>query len=317
MGESSGNLGQLVARLAGARHSATPVVTRKHVIVCAADHGIALAGLADKAYSPGALAARQIASGRAAINAVARTAGASVLVVDCGLARHEPPDPGIIDLRIGAVTSDIRRGPAMTNEEALASITTGIAFTLSLADTGTDCIALGQLAPGSRPSSDALAAALGAVAVAESDADDQDSATIRAAFLANQIVVSRQRPASEPEACKQVLDLLAALGGHEIGVMLGIILAASTLHIPVVLDEHGTSIAALLAHRLAPDSTGYVIAAHLGQTAAHRAALAALGLTALVDLGLAYGEGTGAALALPLIDSAARLVSPEGHQLAD
>lgn len=309
-----GSLGQLAIRLAGARHSARPEIARKYVIVCAADHGVVTPVLTAEGTSATTEAARQITAGDAALNAVARTAGASVLVIDCGLAGQPSDDPGLMDLRIGAGTGDIRQGPAMTGPAALASIQTGVAFMLSLADTGADCIALGQLGPGSRPVCSAILAALTGVALDELDPDDRD--TVSRALAANHAVLGSSGPESAaarepedgPENERRVVAALAALGGHELGVLTGIILAAASLHIPVMLDEHATSTAAVLASLLSRDCAGYVIASHLGRDAAHRRALEQLGLVAHFDLGLAHGEGTGAAIALPLLDSAARLL---------
>ena len=302
-GESLGNLEQLAARLAGARHSAEPDVARKHVIVCVADHGTALGSTSER--DPTQLAARQIAAGAAAVNAVARTAGATVMVIDCGSAYDGPGDPAIIDLRVGPGTGDIRQGPAMPRLAALASIQTGIAFMLSLADAGTDCVALGAIAPGSLAAASALVAAL--TGRQPDNVEAGDRMAIAAALKANDIDTAHS-DGNELDS-DRAIDLLAALGGYEIGAMTGIILAAASLQVPIVLDEHDTSSAALVARYLAPNTTGYLIASHLGQSEAHRRATSALDLSTLFDLGLAYGEGTGAALALPLIESAARLLN--------
>jgi nicotinate-nucleotide--dimethylbenzimidazole phosphoribosyltransferase len=105
------------------------------------------------------------------------------------------------------------------------------------------------------------------------------------------------------------LEVLASVGGFELGMLAGMILACASIHVPVVLDDQGTSAAALLAARLAPDVSGYLIAAHAGASPIHRRALSELELTALFELGLAHGEGTGAALALPIVDSAASLLA--------
>ena len=320
-GAELGSLERLAARLAGARHSVRPEIERKHVIVCAADHGVATPVETADGTSVTAEAARRITAGSAALNAVARTAGASVLVIDCGLAGRPGDDPGLLDLRIGAGTGDIRQGPAMTGPAALASIQTGIAFTFSLADTGVDCIALGQLGPGSRPVSGAILAALGAIEPEHLDPEDRD--TVIRALAGNPSVAPGNRPdlaaamqsatgSDLEQRVSAILEVLAALGGHDLGVLTGIVLAAASLHIPVILDEHATSTAAFLAAVLAPESAGYVIASHVGRSRVHRRALERLDLTAHFDLGLAHGEGTGAALALPFIDSAARLLGQTG-----
>jgi nicotinate-nucleotide--dimethylbenzimidazole phosphoribosyltransferase len=293
---------ELAARLAGARHTDRPALVHKHVIICAADHGAV-----EPHHTPGpaVTAVKQVIAGRAAINKMARTAGAAISVVDCGLRESEPLGAGVMDLRVAAGTADIRLGPAMSADQAVTSVQTGIALMLSLADAGADCVALGQIAPGSEVVSAALVAALAGPrdrnegnegsSGSEGRADPPEAA-LEMALGANAVTG------------KPALEVLAALGGYEIGVMAGLVLAAASLRIPVVLDDHGTSAAALVAARLAPAVTGYLFASQAGNTAAHRRALATLGLHALFDLGLAHGEGTGAALALPILDSVARVL---------
>lgn len=263
-------MAELAERLAGARHSDRPALEHKHVIICAADHGAI--GPHDTP-SQAVTAARQVTAGRAAINKMARTAGAAVSVVDCGL-RGSALGAGVMDLRVAEGTADVRQGPAMSVDQAVTGVQTGIALMLSLADAGADCVALGHIAPGSEDITAGLVAAL--------DVSDDPL-----------------RPA---------LEVLAERGGHEISVMAGLMLAAASLRIPVVLDDHGTSAAALVAARLAPAVTGYLFASQAGNTAAHRRALATLGLHPLFDLGVAHGEGTGASLALPILDSVARVL---------
>ena len=306
-GQSLGNLEPLARRLAGARHSVEPDVSRKHVIVCAGDHAVPGPATGTNERDATLRAARQIVAGNAAVNAMARTAGAAVLVIDCGMAVESAGDPGIVDLRIGAGTADIRQGPAMPVEAALLAIQTGVAFMLSLADSGTDCVALGQLADHSGIASGALVVAL--TSQWPADLEPSDRAAIETALDVNRVATDDSRSLEDDAArAQRAVELLAALGGHEIAAMVGIILAAASLRVPVVLDEHGTSAAALVARYLAPRSAGYLIASHIGRSASHRAALGHLELSALFDLGLAYGEGTGSALALPLIDSAAQLL---------
>lgn len=288
----------LAERLAAARHAPQPAVARKLVVVCAADHGVVAAG--DASATRAAL--RQIATGEAAVCAAARAAQASLVLVDCGVradgASTMPATSpaGIVDVRIGNGTADMRAGAAMTPAQALACLHTGIALLLSLVDAGADIIALGHLGVGSRVASGALVAVLTGVAPATLGMRDRDA-------IAAALAASRPDPA-------QPLAVLAAVGGFEIGVMTGLVLAAASLDIPVVLDDHGTSAAALLAARLQPHVAGYLFASHAGSTPGHRRALHALGLPVIFDVGVAQGEATGAILALPIIDSAARLLAP-------
>jgi nicotinate-nucleotide--dimethylbenzimidazole phosphoribosyltransferase len=298
-GAGLADIAALAGRLAGAQHTLLPQVTRRCVVVCAADHGVSAGrdvhlddalGLRPDHEAPTRSVLRHLAAGQSAMSAAAHAAGASLLVVDCGM-RGDPSDDGVLDLRLGAGTADIRQGPAMSRLEAALSVRTGVALLLSLAENGLDVVGLGQVAVGARAVSSAVVAALAGV-----DPDllgQADHGVVTAALAANRV------DAGDP------LAVLAALGGYEMGVLAGVVLAASSLRIPVMLDDHGTSAAALLAARWQPAVRGYLFAAHPGTTPTHRQALRALGLTPILGQALSYGEGTGAAMALPFLDTAA------------
>jgi nicotinate-nucleotide--dimethylbenzimidazole phosphoribosyltransferase len=183
----------------------------------------------------------------------------------------------------------------MTPPSALAALTTGIALTFSLADAGLDLLTLGQIGPGIEAASGAVIAALAAVPPIELGDEGE--------LIARALASNRSR-AGQP------IEVLTEVGGFDVGVLAGAILGAASIHVPVVLDDHATWAAALIAARLAPPVTGYLVAAHAGATSpGHRRALGALGLDPLFDLGLAHGEGTGALLAVPMIDAAARVLA--------
>ncbi len=261
--EGLGNLASTALTLAGARHVALPPVNRKMIIVCAADHGVA-------AEADGAALANEIAAGAATVNVFARAAGAQVTIVDCGVRDPSALIDGVTSLAIAPGTSDLRAGPAMTGEQALAAFETGVALTLSVAGSGLDLIALGQAGAGG----DRAAAA----------------------------VVASLREGTAP------VDALACCGGFDIGVLAGVCVAASVIRIPIVLDGTVVPAAALLAVRMAPATAGYLLAGHAGESDTDRAALAAVGLEPIGDLGVTAGCGAGAAAVLPVIDAAARLL---------
>lgn len=303
-GESLGKLGAAAGRLAAARHAPRPALTARAVIVCAADHGLAWPGIDLGADGPAAAALRLIAAGESAVSAAARTAGAAQVLVDAGVRGGDRLDlgRGILSFRLADGTASIFEGPAMAREVAEAGLSTGIALAISLADANLDLVALGQIGPGSEVASGALIAALtgaGPAAIAPDEAD-----AIGRALAAN--------PTAAGEAKDDPLGALAALGGLEIAIETGVILACASIHVPVVLDDYGTWAAALVAARLAPPTTGYLFAAHAGGRPGYRAALAALGLEPIFDLGLSHGEGTGALLAVPLLDAAGRVLSDLG-----
>ena len=291
---AAGSLGELAARLAAARHAPRPRVERKVVVVCAGDHGEADPGIDLGASHPTVIAARALASGDAALSRVAANAGARVLVLDCGTAGAAHLPSSVVQVGRGP-SADLTAGPARTVVEAVLGIEAGIAVALALADEGLDVLALGRIGLGGEVSSAAIVAAVTRAGVDEVAAEP-DAGPVAAALAAN---------APLPTG----IERIAALGGPETATMVGLILAAASMNIPVVLDDHGTSAAALAAAALAPALPGYLVAAHGGTLPAHRRAIAALGLAPLFELGLARGEGTGAAMALPLLDGAAALLA--------
>jgi len=206
-----------------------------------------------------------------------------------------------LSFRSGNATENFCDGDAMTTEQAENAIQTGIALAFSLADAGLDILALGQVAAGSQPTSTALVAALTGQAPSALSPDDQD-------------VVDKALRLHDVKDCSGP-ELLSHLGGFDIAVLTGLILAAASINVPVVLDGHGTSAAALLAQHMSPHVRGYLFASHRGGIPAHAAALAALNLEPLFAVGLAQGEGTGAVLALPMLDAAARVIGEAGHNL--
>ena len=291
-GGADGTLAALAVRLAAARHAPRPRVDRKAIVVVLGDHGVADPGIDLGATHPTAVAAAAIASGAAALTDVARKAGAKVLLVDAGATGPVPST--VVGIGRGPAL-DVTKGPALTPVDTVLAVEAGIAVVIALADDGLDVLALGAVGLGAEIGSAALVAAATGAPVT-SVARPDDAPAVEAALAAN-------APAGSG------LALLGALGGGDHAALVGMILAAASMDVAIVLDDHATSAAALIACALAPAVSGYLIAAHGGTQPSHRRALAALGLTPLFELGLARGEGTGAALALPLIDGAAALIT--------
>ena len=307
-GAAVAEIAELAARLAAAQHALPPAVARRCIVVCAADHGVSTAravhlddalGLVPDREAPTRSALRHLAAGGAPVSAAAHAASAALVVVDCGMrgeGGEAGDDGGVLDLRLGAGTADIRQGAAMSRMEAALSVRTGMALLLSLAENGLDVVALGHVAVSSRWVSSAVISALTGMAPDDLGQSDRDAVAAALAANAGALASSGRDP----------LAVLAALGGFELGVLAGVVLAAGSLRVPVVLDDHGTSAAALLAARWQPAMAGYLVAAHPGTTPAHRQALHALGLAPILGQALSYGEGTGAAMVLPFLDSAAQ-----------
>jgi nicotinate-nucleotide--dimethylbenzimidazole phosphoribosyltransferase len=222
------------------------------------------------------------------------------VVVDAGVV--EPlPDPAIRDLRLGPGTANAAEGPAMTREQASEAIGRGQALAHGLVGSGANALALGDMGIGNTTSASALTCAfLGCDPVdvcGTGTGLDADGVARKVA------VVGRMLERNSPDPADAV-GVLAALGGFEIALLAGVALGAAERRAVVLLDGFITSTAALAAVRLEPERAGYLVASHRSPEPGHPLVLAELGLEPLLDLGLRLGEGSGAALALPLLEAA-------------
>ncbi len=279
--------------------------TRKAVLVGAADHGVSLEGVS--AY-PAEVTLQMIAGflgGHAAINAFCRSVRADIYIVDFGTREPRIEDPALLNFRIGSGTGNLAREPAMTAQQVDAALAAGIAvFEENIWPHRYDVLAVGEMGISNSTSASAIVAALtdspiDSVTGRGTGVDDAGLAR-KAAVL--RMALARCRTRDWRTVAREV-------GGFEIVGLTGVILAAARRRTAVILDGFITSASALLAREIAPQSQGYFVAAHRSQEPGHRIALAALELEPLLDLELRLGEGTGAALALPLIESATRMIS--------
>ena len=301
---SLGRLEDLAIQLAAITGHPVPSVARKAVIVMAADHGVAASGVS--AY-PAAVTAQMVHNfkhGGAAVNVLAQQAGARVVVVDMGVAAHFDGHPGLLHRKIARGTQNLALGPAMTRAQAEASIQGGLDVVAAEIDGGLDLVATGDMGIGNTTSAAAIVAAITGAPVVQvtgrgTGIDDTGMAH-KIALIKQALSINQPNPADP-------LDVLAKLGGFEIGGLAGVILGAAARRVPVVIDGFISGAAALLAAGLAPEVTGHLIAAHRSVEIGHRVLLDRLGLVPLFDLDLRLGEGTGAVLAFHLVEAAAHL----------
>jgi len=301
---SLGRLEEIAARLAAIRRGAEPRPFTKTIVVMGADHGVVDEGVS--AYPP-EVTAQMLANfvrGGAAINVLARHAGARVVVVDMGTRVALPDSPDIRSVRIGPGTRNFARGPAMTRDEAVRAVAAGVAIARALAAEGTTLLGLGEMGIGNTTASSAIAAVLTGVPVAEvtgrgTGIDDVGYAR-KVAAIQRGLEVNRPDPGD-------VLSVLSKVGGFEIAGLCGVVLGAAQARIPVVMDGFIAGAAALAAVRLAPLAAGYLFAAHRSVEAGHRHVLQAIDARPILELELRLGEGTGAALAMGLIEAAVRI----------
>lgn len=302
---SLGRLEELSIQLAGITGQAFLSTDRKAVIVMAADHGVAAEGVS--AY-PADVTAQMVLNflrGGAAINVLARQAGARVTVVDIGVASEFVDMPGLVRRKVMCGTRNQAQGPAMTRAEAEQAIQIGMDVFESEFAPGLDVVATGDMGIGNTTPSSAIVAAMTGLPVAQvvgrgTGIDDEG--------LARKIqVIEKALSVNQPDP-NDALDVLHKVGGLEIAGLAGVMIAAASHRIPVLVDGFISTAAAMIAVGLAPRVRDYLISAHQSVEIGHRAMLSHLQLKPLLDLDLRLGEGTGAALAFHLVEASTRIL---------
>ena len=309
---SLGRLEELAITLAGVTGRADAGVARRHVVVVAADHGVAAQGVS--AY-PSAVTAQMVANfvaGGAAVNVLADAVGAQVTVVDVGVAstipgggRRLPLGGRLLRARIRDGTDDMTIGPAMTREDALRAIAVGIGLVDDLREHGgLHVLGVGEMGIGNTTAASAVTAALTGEPVRRvtgrgSGVDDE--------ALARKIdVIERALSVNRPDRADPI-GVLAAVGGLEMAALVGLLLGAAANGIPVILDGFITGAAALVAASLQPALAPRLIAAHRSPEPGHGIVLDRLGLRPFLDLDMRLGEGSGAAIVMGLLLAACRI----------
>jgi nicotinate-nucleotide--dimethylbenzimidazole phosphoribosyltransferase len=275
------------------------------VAVFAGDHGVHAQGVTPWPQEVTAQMVANFLAGGAVINALAAQTGAEVVVVDVGVAADLAGVPGLLVRKIARGTRDITREPAMSRAEAQAAIEVGITVARERVAAGARCLLTGDMGIANTTASAALIAAFAGA----SPADVTGRGTgIDDAMLTRKVdVVARALALHRPDPADP-LGTLAAVGGFEHAAIAGYLLGAAAARVPAVLDGVISGAAALVAHALAPDSVAAMIAGHRSAEPGASVALDALGLTPLIDLDLRLGEGSGAVLALPIVQSAVRVL---------
>ncbi|HYH93895.1 MAG TPA: nicotinate-nucleotide--dimethylbenzimidazole phosphoribosyltransferase [Candidatus Saccharimonadales bacterium] len=311
-----GSLGRLEAvaiQLAGITGRADAEIDRRALVIAAGDHGVTAQGVS--AY-PSEVTSQMVANfvaGGAAINVLAAAVGASVTVVDVGVAgdlggpaegRSHGTGGRLIRARVRAGTADMSQGPAMTRAEASAAIEVGLTVVDDLRADGVELIGIGEMGIGNTTAASALTAVL--TGRPPRAVTGRGTGVDEATWAHKVAVVERAIAVNAPDT-RDPLAVLAAIGGLEIAALVGVILGAVAHRLPIVLDGFITGSAVLVAAALAPAVPARVLAGHRSVEPGHDAILEHLGLEPLLQLDLRLGEGTGAALAIGLIDAAVRI----------
>jgi len=304
-----GALGQLEAvsvQLAGlAGECPPPVPEPAAVAIFAADHGVHAQRVTPWPQEVTAQMVANFLAGGAVANVLAGQVGARVCVVDVGVAAVLEPEDGLLARKVRLGTADLAVGPAMTRAQAVEAVEVGIAVARDLVAAGARCLLTGDMGIANTTASAVLVAAFTGADPAEvtgrgTGIDDPTHAR-KVGVVARALALHRPDPADP-------IGVLACVGGLEHAALAGFILGGAALRVPVLLDGVIAGAAALAAVALHPDAVAACIAGHRSVEPGHRLALAALGLRPLIDLDLRLGEGSGALLALPLVQAAARVL---------
>jgi nicotinate-nucleotide--dimethylbenzimidazole phosphoribosyltransferase len=302
---SLGVLEDLVIQLAGITGNVMPRVANKMVVVMAGDHGVVEEGVSAAPQSVTPQMVHNFLNGGAAINVLARCAGAQVKVVDVGVADQTLRHPSLISRKVRPGTANMTKGPAMSREEAWQAIKIGADIAESETNQGINLLATGEMGIGNTTPSSAILAAYSHTDLSRLVGpgvglnDDGMQKKINAIEKALQV---NQPDANDP------IDVLSKVGGLEIAAMAGLILGSAVCRVPVVIDGFISGAAALIAYKIAPAAKNYMIASHLSEEPGHKVMLDAIGLEPMLRMRMRLGEGTGAALAFNIIEAATRVM---------
>lgn len=302
---SLGDIEAVAIQLSQITGELKPTVAPARVLVFAADHGVASEGVSAFPQEVTSQMVANFANGGAAINVFARLINAQVEVVDVGMVSTLTL-PGIINAKVRAGTGNMVIEDAMQRDEALAAIEVGVAGVKRAQQAGAKSIIVGEMGIANTTASSAMLAVLNGIPVAQVVGAGTGITSIQQTHkvaVIERALNARQAKASDP------LDVLAKLGGLEIAAMTGAFLASAAHRLPVIVDGFIATVAALTACRLCPLVRGYLLFGHRSEELGHVPALAALEAKPLLTLGMRLGEGSGAALAFPLLQAAAALLS--------
>ena len=304
---SLGRLEEIGIQLAGIARACPPTVPqRPAVIVAAGDHGVLAQGVSPWPREVTAAMIAGFCGGTAAINAIAATVGAEVVVLDVGVASELADHPRLVRARVRPGTDDLSEGPAMSRAEAAAAVLAGATAAEDLIDGGVDLLVTGDMGIGNTTPAACLIAAFTGRPASEvtgrGTGIDDATLTLKTKVVEDALALHR------PDA-GDAIGVLSALGGLEHAALTGLILAGAARRVPVILDGVNAMAAALGADALSDEANGYMIAGHRSVEPGATIALEHLGLRPLLDLRMRLGEGTGGALAVPTVIAAARVLN--------
>jgi nicotinate-nucleotide--dimethylbenzimidazole phosphoribosyltransferase len=302
---SLGRLEETAAKLVAIREQEFPQCSNKVIFTLAADHGVTDESVSAYPREVTRQMLLNFLSGGAGINVLCRHFGIRVVVVDIGVDADTSGLDGLVEMRVARGTKNMAHGPAMTGDEAYIALHNGMVLAARAEQDGADIIGIGEMGIGNTTAASAIAAVLCGRPVAE--VTGKGAGLDDVGMLHKIRVIEQSLRVNHPDRCS-ALDVLSKVGGFEIAGLAGLTLGAAARRMPVVVDGFIATAAAAIAVALQPRTRDFLFAAHRSSEPGHDVLLKFVGLEPLLDLRMRLGEGTGAALAMPLIEASARLM---------
>lgn len=303
---SLGRLEELAKLVVGITRKDNPSLTNKVIFTLAADHGVADEGVSAFPKEVTAQMVYNFLNAGAGINVLAKHVGARVVVADMGVCVDLEAKDGLVVKKINYGTKNIAQGPAMTREEVIKSIEAGVEVFEDEFKKGIDIIGTGDMGIANTTSSSAIASVFTGASI--EDVTGKGTGIDDDAFSQKVEVIKKAINVNNPDS-EDPIDVLSKVGGFEIGGLIGIILAAASRKVPVVIDGFISGVAALLAYKLEPKVKNYMIASHCSVEQGHKIVLDYIGLKPVLDLNLRLGEGTGAALGINIVEAGIKILN--------
>lgn len=301
---SLGRLEEFARRLVAITENKRPSLDKKVIFTFAGDHGIVDEGVSAYPKEVTPQMVFNFLKGGAGINVLARHAGSEVVVIDMGVDFDFGSVEGLINMKVMRGTRNFAKGPAMAKDEAMKCVESGIELANGYAKRGYKIIGTGDMGIGNTTPSSAIAAVITGAAV--SDVTGRGTGISDETLATKVRVIEDAIRLNKPDA-KDGIDVLAKVGGTEIGGIAGLVLGAASNRLPIVIDGLISTAGALVAYTIQPAVKDYMFAAHNSVEKGHRVMLEAMGLAPILDLGLRLGEGTGAALAMLMIEAGLKI----------
>jgi len=301
---SLGRLEEFARRVVAITGNKMPVLDKKVIFTFAGDHGIASEGVSAYPKEVTPQMVFNFLRGGAGINVLARHAGADVVVIDIGVDHDFGDLPGLVSRKVMRGTANMSKGPAMTRQQAEQCIQVGIDLAREYAKKGYRIFGTGDMGIGNTTPSSAIASVLTGTPIKDvtgrGTGITEESLRRKITIIESCIVINRPDP-------KDPIDVLAKVGGAEIGGIAGLILGAAAERIPVVVDGLISTAGAMIAYDIEPKTADYMFAGHSSVEIGQKVMLRGMGLVPILDLNLRLGEGTGAALAMMMIEAGTKI----------